>query len=84
MTPHFKIYFDYFGITRGEFIACEMCGAKAVDIHHIDSKGMGGTSINKDVIENLAALCRRCHDLCHASKTFNRNVLIVHNFKLIE
>jgi len=59
MRKHTKIYFDYFGYTGQEFIACEVCGRKAVDIHHIDCKGMGGTS--KDKIENLMAVCRECH-----------------------
>jgi len=50
---------DHFGYIRGEFIPCEMCGSSAVDIHHIECRGMGGT--NKDSIENLMALCRGCH-----------------------
>ena len=84
MENHTKVYFKFFGIIPGEFVECEMCGAKANDIHHIDSKGMGGTSENKDYIKNLAALCRKCHELCHASKVYNRSVLIVHNYKLLE
>lgn len=59
MQKHTKIYvnhFDYFG---DEFIPCEMCGKKAVDIHHIQCRGMGGTG--KDNINNLMALCRNCH-----------------------
>lgn len=39
---------------------CEVCMAKAQDIHHIYCKGMGGSK-QKDYIENLMALCRRCH-----------------------
>jgi len=35
--------------------ACEICGAKAVDRHHID----GDTGNNTP--ENIARLCRRCH-----------------------
>ena len=60
MRKHTKIYFDYFGYTGQEFIACEVCGRKAVDIHHIDCKGMGGATSN-DKIENLMAVCRECH-----------------------
>jgi 5-methylcytosine-specific restriction endonuclease McrA len=60
MRKHTKIYFDYFGYTGQEFIACEVCGRKAVDIHHIDCKGMGGAT-SKDKIENLMAVCRECH-----------------------
>lgn len=45
----------------GEFIPCEMCGATAVDIHHIEARGMGGSK-EKDHIDNLMALCRTCHE----------------------
>lgn len=51
---------DYFGYTIADFIACEICGAKAVDIHHIEARGMGGSK-KKDYIENLQAVCRKCH-----------------------
>ena len=59
MKKHTKIYFENYGYDISDFIACEICGAKAVDIHHIDARGMGGT--NKDNINNLMALCRECH-----------------------
>lgn len=48
------------GYDTTDFVPCEMCGAKAVDIHHIEARGMGGTK-KLDVIENLMALCRPCH-----------------------
>lgn len=60
MKKHTKIYLDHFGYTKDEFIPCEICGVRAVDIHHIDCRGMGGTS-DKDKIENLMAVCRECH-----------------------
>jgi 5-methylcytosine-specific restriction endonuclease McrA len=59
MKKHTKIYFEHYGYDISDFIPCEICGAKAVDIHHIDARGMGGT--NKDNINNLMALCRKCH-----------------------
>ena len=52
---------NYFGYTIADFIPCESCGAKAVDIHHIKSRGMGGSKV-MDCIENLMALCRHCHN----------------------
>lgn len=62
MKKHTKIYFDYFKYTPGDFIPCELCGAKAVDIHHIEARGMGGNPTgDKDVIDNLMAVCRFCH-----------------------
>ena len=48
------------GYDETDWIPCEVCGAKAVDIHHIEARGMGGSK-TKDVIENLMALCRSCH-----------------------
>lgn len=43
-----------------DFIPCEVCGNKAVDIHHIKARGMGGSK-TMDVIDNLMAVCRVCH-----------------------
>lgn len=51
----------WFGYDATDFIPCEVCGAKAVDIHHIQARGMGGVKTKLDVIENLMALCRKCH-----------------------
>lgn len=50
----------FFKFDVSDFIPCEVCGARAIDIHHIESRGMGGTSL-KDDINNLMALCRKCH-----------------------
>ena len=62
MKKHTKIYMNYFNYSISDFIPCEMCNAKAVDIHHIEARGMGGNpSKDKDVIENLMAVCRQCH-----------------------
>ncbi len=63
MKGHTKKYIDYFDYTEADFIPCECCGAKAVDIHHIIARGMGGVKDNRlDVIENLQAVCRSCHN----------------------
>lgn len=77
MQKHTKIYFDYYDYGPEDFIACEICGAKAVDIHHIESKGMGGSK-TKDYIENLISVCRLCHTKCHSSKVFNSNAKVIH------
>jgi 5-methylcytosine-specific restriction endonuclease McrA len=61
MKQHTKIYMKYFGYGVDDFIGCEVCGNKAVDIHHIDCRGMGGSK-DKDTIENLMAVCRMCHE----------------------
>lgn len=63
MKKHTKVYFNYFGYNISDFIACECCGTKAVDINHIICKGMGGVKENRlDIIENLQAICRSCHE----------------------
>ena len=66
MTPHCKVYFNYFDIAHDEVVLCEICGKKANDIHHINGRGKG-----MDVISNLIALCRDCHNACHGlTKTY--------------
>lgn len=63
MKNHTKIYLNAFGYSTADFIPCEICANKAVDIHHIEARGMGGDPTgSKDVIENLIALCRECHN----------------------
>lgn len=59
MKKHTKLYLESFNYDTSDFIPCEICEAKAVDIHHIDARGMGGS--DKDNIDNLMALCRNCH-----------------------
>ena len=60
MKEHTNIYLDYFDLCGQEFIQCECCKERAVDIHHINARGMGSSG-TKDYIENLMALCRKCH-----------------------
>jgi hypothetical protein len=49
---------SYFDIGMQDVIYCEKCGARGTDIHHVNGRGK-----DKDVIENLIALCRDCHNL---------------------
>jgi 5-methylcytosine-specific restriction endonuclease McrA len=60
MKKHTKIYMQHFNYVLDDFIPCEICGARAVDIHHIHRRGIGGNP-NADRIENLMAVCRSCH-----------------------
>jgi hypothetical protein len=60
MKKHTKLYYDSFGYAGDEFIACEVCGARAVDIHHISCRGMGNSQ-KEERIDNLMAVCRKCH-----------------------
>lgn len=64
MKPYIKLYLDHYNL-HGEYIPCVVCGSTSVDIHHISPKGMGGR-VGKDVIDNLIALCRLCHEKAHS------------------
>ena len=55
-----QVYCEYFGYHRYDFVVCELSGAPAVDIHHIDSRGAGSSRF-KDNIENLMAITRELH-----------------------
>lgn len=63
MQKHTKVYMKHFGYDISDFIPCEICGQKAVDVHHIEGRGK-----DKDVIENLMALCRKHHKYAHECK----------------
>jgi len=67
VKPHIRIYLKHHDLLGVDVILCEVCGRVAVDVHHIEPKGMGGSK-GKDVIENLIALCRACHSDAHAGK----------------
>jgi 5-methylcytosine-specific restriction endonuclease McrA len=81
MKNHTKVYLNFFGYTIEDFIPCESCGAKAVDIHHIEARGMGGSK-KSDVIENLMALCRQCHVVMGDTKTHMEYLKEKHNDKI--
>jgi 5-methylcytosine-specific restriction endonuclease McrA len=61
MKKHTKLYLQEMGYDETDFICCEVCSSQAVDIHHINARGMGGSK-SADVIENLMAVCRKCHE----------------------
>ena len=81
MKNHTKVYLNHFGYTGEDFIPCETCGARAVDIHHIEARGMGGTN-KGDTIENLMALCRYCHVVMGDTKTHMEYLKKTHKDKL--
>lgn len=83
MKRHTKIYFQYFGYYESDVIFCEVCGKVANDIHHIDARGMGGNPKgDKDVIENLQALCRDCHIRYGDKKQHKEFLKEIHQNKL--
>ena len=67
MKKHTKLYYEHYGYAECDAVLCQVCGTVACDIHHISPKGMGGRA-GKDRIDNLIALCRKCHEDAHASK----------------
>jgi hypothetical protein len=63
MQNHTKIYLNHFGYGDQDFVPCEICGGRATETHHLINRGMGGVKNNRlDVIENLQAICRLCHN----------------------
>jgi 5-methylcytosine-specific restriction endonuclease McrA len=60
-----------------------MCGQTAVDINHIDARGMGGSKL-KDNIENLMAMCRKCHIDLGDKKEHKVMMKVVHQVKMNE
>lgn len=67
MKKHTNIYFTWFGYGEQDFIKCEIpnCNRRAVDIHHMTPRGMGGSK-KLDYVENLIALCREHHEEAEA------------------
>lgn len=81
MKNHTKVYLKGMGYDTTDFIPCEVCQAKAVDIHHIEARGMGGSN-NRDTIENLMGLCRACH-VAFGDKTQHKEMLQArHNYQM--
>lgn len=77
MTKHCKVYFDYFGYGIDSYVPCEMCGKRAVDIHHVNGRGK-----NRDVISNLMALCRDHHRRAHTD--INKAVMQARHDEFLE
>jgi len=81
LKSYTKKYLTYFGYTTADFIPCEVCGARSVDVHHIEPKGMGGSK-TKDFIGNLIALDRDCHNKAHANEITKDQLKKIHNEQL--
>ncbi len=62
MRKHTRLFMAHYGYGEQDYIPCALCGGRAVDLHHIDPKGIGG-SAGKDVIENIIPVCRYHHGL---------------------
>ena len=78
MQRHVKIYMQSFDYGIDDFIPCEYCGGRCVDVHHINGRGKG-----KDVIENLMGLCRLHHTDAEMERIPKQDLIIIHtNFML--
>jgi len=82
MKNYTKTYMDYFGYSTADFIPCEACGAKAVDIHHLTPRSRDKAAINK--IDNLCALCRDCHTKAERFHNFNEDLRLIHRKALLK
>lgn len=78
MQRHTRIYLRYFKYGEQDFIPCEHCGGRAVDIHHIKLRSQGG----RDEIKNLMALCRKCHEMAHNGELTERDLSFLHRRKM--
>jgi 5-methylcytosine-specific restriction endonuclease McrA len=87
MKNHTKTYlkaYGYDGYDDNEqlpYIPCQVCGDVAVDINHIEPRGMGGSK-QKDDITNLIGMCRRCHLDFEAKKISKEELKEIVNFHL--
>lgn len=78
MKKHVKLYHEHFMIDPGDWIGCEVCDRTAVDIHHIEPRGMGGSKEKDDPV-NLMALCRECHMEFGDKKQYKRMLKTMHH-----
>ena len=81
MKPHTKIYMNHFGYDISSFIPCEVCGKKAIDIHHLECRGMGGSK-EADAIDNIMALCREDHMKFGDKKQYKELLKSIHEQRL--
>ncbi len=81
MKNHTKVYLDGMGYSTTDWIPCEVCQAQAVDIHHIEARGMGGSK-EADTIENLMALCRQCHTNLGDKKHYKELLVATHALRM--
>jgi ribosomal protein L31 len=76
-----KVYFKAFGYVEDDYIPCEICQKQANDIHHIFSRSKRMDLLNS--IENLMAVCRKCHNTYGDKKKFYDYLIRIH-FALLD
>lgn len=80
MVSYKAKYLNYFSHGEQDWVCCEVCKGTGVDVHHIKSRSQGGS----DDIENLIALCRKCHNHAHSDKVrYDKEYFQKHHDKFI-
>lgn len=80
MKNYTKTYMQHFGYDTSDFIPCEVCEAKAVDIHHIWARSIKDDLVND--ITNIQALCRVCHQTYGDKKQHREMLQKIHDKRL--
>ena len=82
MKSYTRVYFKYFGYDESDFIACECgCGKKATEIHHLEARSIAKKELN--LIDNLCAVCRECHNRADQDRAFNQFLKMRHRKHLL-
>jgi len=81
MKNYVKTYLKYFGYDESDFIPCEVCQQKEVDIYPLNTKNIAKSKIN--LIDNLIALCRECHVRCDSDRAYNDQARLIHRKNLL-
>ena len=82
MKSYTKAYMKAFGYDVSDFIPCEGCQSKAVDIHHLVPRSRDKSKLNK--VSNLVALCRECHHKAETNVKFNEGLKIIHRLNMLK
>lgn len=80
MKSYTKVYMRYFGFVTDDFIPCEVCDKKAVDIAHIQSQKRRPDL--KNDITNLMAMCREDHIFYGDNNLYIDFLQEIHNEKM--
>ena len=86
MKDYKKLFSNFWGYADQHTPNCWGCSnKKAVDIHHLIGRKMGGDPKNKkNRISNLIPLCRSCHTRTEIDKVFNEELKIILEEKINE
>jgi len=80
MKTYTKVYMKFFGYGIQDFIPCEICDARCIDIHHILTRKKRRDLEND--ISNLMGLCRECHEKYGDKEQHMEFLQEIHNKKI--